>query len=222
MKIVNIVNLLKYKKIRISETEKILNIEIEEIDNIKNSKDVYNLLNLAKKPDTIKISISYYDEYEITITKDTPADMLDEFFEIEKECVNIRIYIIKTETINTIHIKYINIYYAEYFEKYLNHLEIKDLISSFNILLQDCIFLIFKTDDKKTYLKTNSLLIGNNKEIFENYNSHRLIKLDNLRKNLSFNGDIAINVLPEDFNIIDSKISNSLENKFLNIKTILN
>lgn len=221
MKIVNIVNLLKYKKIRISETVKILNIEIEEIDNIKNSKDVYNLLNLAKKPDTIKISISYYDEYEITITKDTPADMLDEFFEIEKECVNIRIYIIKTETINTIHIKYINIYYAEYFEKYLNHLEIKDLISSFNILLQDCIFLIFKTDDKKTYLKTNSLLIGNNKEIFENYNSHRLIKLDNLRKNLSFNGDIAINVLPEDFNIIDSKISNSLENKFLNIKTIL-
>lgn len=221
MKIVNIVDSLKYKKIKISETEKILNIEIEEINNIKTSKDVYNLLNLAKKLDTIKISISYYGEYEITITKDSSANMLDDFFEIEKDCVNIHIYIMKQELIDTIHVKYINIYYVKYFEEYLKRLEIKDLISSFNVLLQDCIFLIFKTDDNKIYLKTNSLLVGNNKEIFENYNSHRLIKLDNLSKNLSFNGDIAINVLPEDFNIIDSKISNSLKNKFLNIKTIL-
>lgn len=218
MEIADIKNELKYENVHLFESEQRLEVTFTRVENIKRD-NVCNFLDLKKEPDEIELVISYYGSQETIVKNKDDKDELNEFFEIDRDCVDLSINIIKHHYTKE-YIKNINIYDVGCFEGYLLELENLEVMNNFGELFQNCQFIFFKTN-QNLYIQTKGFVIGNaimvnNQDILK-----REKKISSQRYCLNFNGNININFLPEDFNIIYKNRKTQLGKKFDEIRDFL-
>lgn len=220
MEIANIEN-LKYNKLDIYESETTLIIKIKELENMDDVDSICNFFDLKKSSDKISIIASQDGELEVSVKKDISNNKeLRDFFCYGNEVFDLKINIDKEKNIiNETIVKY-NIYSYKYYMDYIKNKKPYQLIKDFSQYYSDKKMIFFKCEENKMF-QTSSLIIGNTCEIDDNFD--RIKKINSLIDNINFNGDIRINVLPEDFNIIKCNGEDSIKNfdKARNILSII-
>jgi len=223
VRIIDILKDLDYDKFNIFESDKEFSLELKMVKNLMDKNDIYSLLNIEKKYDKIKLVISYYGEQVIEVNKNSKPNILDEFFESEKECIDLTIEIDKSFFVEKYdnQMKFINIYEINSFLNYLKSKELTELLEFFAENLDKWELLHFLTDDNIIYIQTPTIIIGNSKEFKVNIDTNRFKILDRLIESRNFINDTSIFLIPEDFDIIESNDSVSLNGTFNCIKSCL-
>lgn len=212
---------LKYKKLDIYESETSLTIKIKELENMNNIDSICNFFNLKKENDKISIEVSQTEELVVFVNKNiSDNEDLREFFSYGNKIFDLEINIDKEKRIiNETTVQY-NIYNYKYYMGYIKNKNPYELIRDFSLYYSNKKKIFLKCEGNNI-LQTPSLIIGNTCEIDDNFD--RIKKINSLIDNINFNGNIRINVLPEDFNIIKYYGEDAIKNfdKARNILSII-